>query len=257
MAQGDVNLAGPVKVLSLGGFDQKYGELFMTPRQTRELFEEMGWSKIAAFQTRNPMHRSHEYLAKIAIEICDGVLIHSLLGNLKPGDIPADVRTEAIGTLVDKYFVKNTIVQAGYPLDMRYAGPREALLHAVFRQNYGCSHLIVGRDHAGVGNYYGPFDAHHIFDEIPKGSMETQPLKIDWTFWCYECGGMASARTCPHDEKDRLLVSGTKLRKWLSEGAEVPAEFSRPEVLEILRAYYAGIDESEKVEVKLSGHSGR
>jgi sulfate adenylyltransferase len=257
MAQGDVNLAGPVKVLSLGGFDQKYGELFMTPRQTRDLFEEMGWSKIAAFQTRNPMHRSHEYLAKIAIEICDGVLIHSLLGNLKPGDIPADVRTEAIGTLVEKYFVKNTIVQAGYPLDMRYAGPREALLHALFRQNYGCSHLIVGRDHAGVGNYYGPFDAHHIFDEIPKGSMETQPLKIDWTFWCYKCGSMASARTCPHDEADRLLVSGTKLRKWLSEGAEVPAEFSRPEVLEILRAYYASIEENDKVEVKLSGHSGR
>jgi sulfate adenylyltransferase len=257
MAQGDVNLAGPVKVLSLGGFDQKYGDLFMTPRQTRDLFEKMGWSKIAAFQTRNPMHRSHEYLAKIAIEICDGVLIHSLLGNLKPGDIPADVRTEAIGTLVEKYFVKNTIVQAGYPLDMRYAGPREALLHAVFRQNYGCSHLIVGRDHAGVGNYYGPFDAHHIFDEIPKGSMETLPLKIDWTFWCYKCGGMASARTCPHDEADRLLVSGTKLRKWLSEGAEVPAEFSRPEVLEILRAYYAGIEESDKVEVKLSGHSAR
>ncbi|MGA7595605.1 MAG: sulfate adenylyltransferase [Gallionella sp.] len=257
MAQGDVNLAGPVKVLSLGGFDQKYGELFMTPQQTRDMFEELGWSKIAAFQTRNPMHRSHEYLAKIAIEICDGVLIHSLLGNLKPGDIPADVRTEAIGTLVEKYFVKNTIVQAGYPLDMRYAGPREALLHALFRQNYGCSHLIVGRDHAGVGSYYGPFDAHHIFDEIPKGSMETQPLKIDWTFWCYECGGMASARTCPHDEKDRLLVSGTKLRKWLSEGADVPAEFSRPEVLEILRAYYASIEEHEKVEVKLSGHSAR
>ena len=257
MAQGDVNLAGPVKVLSLGGFDQKYSELFMTPQQTRDLFEKMGWSKIAAFQTRNPMHRSHEYLAKIAIEICDGVLIHSLLGNLKPGDIPADVRTEAIGTLVEKYFVNNTIVQAGYPLDMRYAGPREALLHAVFRQNYGCSHLIVGRDHAGVGSYYGPFDAHHIFDEIPKGSMETQPLKIDWTFWCYKCGGMASARTCPHDEKDRLLVSGTKLRKWLSEGADVPAEFSRPEVLEILRDYYASIEESDKVEVKLSGHSGR
>ena len=257
MAQGDVNLAGPVKVLSLGGFDKKYGELFMTPHQTRQLFEELGWSKIAAFQTRNPMHRSHEYLAKIAIEICDGVLIHSLLGHLKPGDIPADVRTEAIGTLVDKYFVKNTIVQAGYPLDMRYAGPREALLHALFRQNYGCSHLIVGRDHAGVGNYYGPFDAHHIFDEIPKGSLETQALKIDWTFWCYKCGSMASARTCPHGEADRLLVSGTKLRKWLSEGAEVPAEFSRPEVLEILRAYYAGIEESEKVEVKLSGHSGR
>jgi sulfate adenylyltransferase len=257
MAQGDVNLAGPVKILSLGGFDQKYGELFMTPRQTRELFEEMGWSKIAAFQTRNPMHRSHEYLAKIAIEICDGVLIHSLLGHLKPGDIPAEVRTKAIAALTENYFVKQTVVQAGYPLDMRYAGPREALLHALFRQNYGCSHLIVGRDHAGVGNYYGPFDAHHIFDEIPKNSLETQPLKIDWTFWCYKCGGMASARTCPHDEADRLLVSGTKLRKWLSEGAEVPAEFSRPEVLEILRAYYAGLQENEKVEVKLSGHSAR
>ena len=159
------------------------------------------------------MHRSHEYLAKIAIEICDGVLIHSLLGKLKPGDIPADVRSKAIGILIDKYFVKNTVVQAGYPLDMRYAGPREALLHALFRQNYGCSHLIVGRDHAGVGSYYGPFDAHHIFDQIPKGALETQPLKIDWTFWCYKCGGMASARTCPHDEKDRLLLSGTKLRK--------------------------------------------
>ena len=257
MEQGDINLAGPVKVLSLGGFDKKYGELFMTPQESRALFEKMGWSKVAAFQTRNPMHRSHEYLAKVAIEVCDGVLIHSLLGNLKPGDIPADVRTSAIGTLVEKYFVKNTIVQAGYPLDMRYAGPREALLHALFRQNYGCSHLIVGRDHAGVGNYYGPFDAHHIFDKIPKDALETQPLKIDWTFWCYQCGGMASARTCPHGEADRLLVSGTKLRKWLSEGSPVPAEFSRPEVLEILREYYAGLAEDEKVEVKLSGHSAR
>jgi len=257
MEQADVNLAGPIKVLSQGGFPEKYGNLFMSPKQTRETFEKMGWNKVAAFQTRNPMHRSHEYLAKVAIETCDGVLIHSLLGNLKPGDIPAEVRSDAIGTLVEKYFVKNTIIQAGYPLDMRYAGPREALLHALFRQNYGCSHLIVGRDHAGVGSYYGPFDAHHIFDELPAGSLETQALKIDWTFWCFKCGGMASARTCPHGEEDRLLVSGTKLRKWLSEGAEVPAEFSRPEVLEILRAYYASIAESDKVEVKLSGHSGR
>jgi sulfate adenylyltransferase len=203
------------------------------------------------------MHRSHEYLAKVAIETCDGVMVHSLLGNLKPGDIPADVRTEAIGALIDHYFVKKTVVQAGYPLDMRYAGPREALLHALFRQNYGCSHLIVGRDHAGVGSYYGPFDAHHIFDELPKGSLETQALKIDWTFWCYECGGMASNRTCPHAEEKRLLLSGTKLRKMLSEGGEVPAEFSRPEVLEVLRAYYAGLAEHEKVEVKLTGHSAR
>lgn len=257
MEQGEVNLAGPVKVLSQGGFDKKYGELFKSPAQTRELFESMGWSKVAAFQTRNPMHRSHEYLAKVAIEICDGVLIHSLLGNLKPGDIPADVRTHAIGTLIENYFVPNTVVQAGYPLDMRYAGPREALLHALFRQNYGCSDLIVGRDHAGVGNYYGPFDAHHIFDKIPKDALETKALKIDWTFWCYKCGGMASARTCPHEGSDRLLLSGTKLRKMLSEDSEVPAEFSRPEVLAVLRAYYAGLADEDKVEVKLSGHSGR
>jgi len=257
MEQGDINLAGPIKVLSLGGFPEAYGELLMSPKETRALFESYGWSKVAAFQTRNPMHRSHEYLAKVAVETCDGVMVHSLLGNLKPGDIPADVRTEAIGTLIDHYFVKKTVVQAGYPLDMRYAGPREALLHALFRQNYGCSHLIVGRDHAGVGSYYGPFDAHHIFDELPKGSLETQALKIDWTFWCYQCGGMASNRTCPHAEEKRLLLSGTKLRKMLSEGGDVPAEFSRPEVLEVLRAYYASLAEHEKVEVKLSGHSAR
>ena len=257
MEQGDINLAGPLKVLSQGDFPEKYGELFLSPKQTRARFEAMGWSKVAAFQTRNPMHRSHEYLAKIAIETCDGVLIHSLLGNLKPGDIPADVRSAAIATLAENYFVKNTVLQAGYPLDMRYAGPREALLHALFRQNYGCSHQIVGRDHAGVGSYYGPFDAHHIFDRIPAGSLETQALKIDWTFWCYQCGGMASARTCPHGDADRLMLSGTKLRKMLSEDGEVPAEFSRPEVLEVLRAYYASLAAHEKVEVKLAGHSAR
>src|SRR5436189_2873801 len=257
MEQPEVNLAGPVKVLSDGGFKAKYGALFMTPAETRIEFERLGWSRVAAFQTRNPMHRSHEYLAKVAIEVCDGVLVHSLLGNLKPGDIPADVRTRAIAVLIEKYFARNTVIQSGYPLDMRYAGPREALLHALFRQNYGCSHQIIGRDHAGVGNYYGPFDAHHIFDQIPRGALQTQPLKIDWTFWCYQCGGMASARTCPHDEKDRLLVSGTKLRKWLSEGDAVPAEFSRPEVLAILRDYYAGLDAADKVEVKLVGHSAR
>ncbi|MEK6592579.1 MAG: sulfate adenylyltransferase [Pseudomonadota bacterium] len=257
MAQGDINLAGPVQVLSQGGFPEKYGAFYMTPAQTRAAFAANGWSTVAAFQTRNPMHRSHEYLAKVAIEVCDGVLVHSLLGNLKPGDIPADVRTRAISVLIEKYFARKTVVQSGYPLDMRYAGPREALLHALFRQNYGCSHQIVGRDHAGVGSYYGPFDAHHIFDEIPSDALETRPLKIDWTFWCYQCGGMASARTCPHDEENRLLVSGTKLRKWLSDGDAVPAEFSRPEVLEILRAYYASIDAKDKIEVKLSGHSAR
>ncbi len=219
MQQPGVNLAGPVKVLSDGGFKAKYGALFMTPAETRAEFQRLGWSRVAAFQTRNPMHRSHEYLVKVAIEVCDGVLVHSLLGNLKPGDIPAPVRTRAIAALIDQYFRPGTVLQAGYPLDMRYAGPREALLHALFRQNYGCSHLIVGRDHAGVGSYYGPFDAHHIFDEIPPDALVTRPLKIDWTFWCYKCGGMASGRTCPHADADRLLVSGTKLRKWLAEAA--------------------------------------
>ncbi|MDA8391097.1 MAG: sulfate adenylyltransferase [Gammaproteobacteria bacterium] len=257
MDQGAVNLAGPVKVLSQGDFPTKYAGTYMTPAQTRALFESKNWSTVAAFQTRNPMHRSHEYLAKIAVEICDGVLIHSLLGKLKPGDIPAEVRSRAIAKLIEVAFVKDTIVQSGYPLDMRYAGPREALLHALFRQNYGCSYLIVGRDHAGVGDYYGPFDAHKIFDDIEPGSLETKPLKIDWTFWCYKCGGMASARTCPHTEKDRLLLSGTKLRKALSENQDVPNEFSRPEVLTILREYYANLKDDEKVEVKLSGHSAK
>jgi sulfate adenylyltransferase len=239
MAQPEFNLAGPVKVLSDGGFQAKYGALFKTPAATRAEFERLGWSRVAAFQTRNPMQRAHEYLVKTAIEVCDGVLVHSLLGNLKPGDIPAEVRTRAIAALIEGYFRPGTVVQAGYPLDMRYAGPREALLHALFRQNYGCSHLIVGRDHAGVGKYYGPFDAHKIFDEIPKGALETQPLRMDITFWCYRCHGMASGRTCPHGEKDQLQVSGTQLRKWLEEGATVPPEFSRPEVLEILRAHYS------------------
>jgi sulfate adenylyltransferase len=253
MQQGDVNLAGPVKVLSDGGFKAKYGRLFMTPAQTRAEFERLGWSRVAAFQTRNPMHRSHEYLAKVAIETCDGVLVHSLLGALKPGDIPAEVRTHAIAVLMEKYFRPGTVVQAGYPLDMRYAGPREALLHALFRQNYGCSHQIVGRDHAGVGSYYGPFDAHRIFDEIPPDALETQPLKMDVTFWCYKCGGMASGRTCAHGDADRLQVSGTQLRKWLSEGSPVPAEFSRPEVLEVLRGYYASLEGNGKAEVRRAG----
>jgi sulfate adenylyltransferase len=257
MEQGDVNLAGPVKVLSTGTFKEEYGDQFMTPAETRAKFKQMGWSKIAAFQTRNPMHRSHEYLAKIAIETMDGVLIHSLLGALKPGDIPAEVRSEAIGVLVQNYFAPNTVIQAGYPLDMRYAGPREALLHALFRQNYGCSHLIVGRDHAGVGDYYGPFDAQKIFDEIPKDALETKNMNIDWTFWCKKCGGMASARTCPHTKDDRILLSGTKVRAMLSEGQNLPVEFSRPEVAKVLQKYYAGLSAEQNVKVELKGHSAK
>ena len=254
MAQGKYNIAGPVKVLSDGGFPNQYGDLYMTPTETREYFKDKEWSTIAAFQTRNPMHRSHEYLAKIAIEICDGVMIHSTLGELKPGDIPADVRSKSISALIENYFVENTVLQSGYPLDMRYAGPREALLHALFRQNYGCSHLIVGRDHAGVGDYYGPFDAHNIFDEINDG-LATKALKIDWTFWCDKCAGMSSMKTCPHSQDDRLMLSGSKLRQLLSENQEIPDNFSRPEVVKILREYYSGIKDNEKVELK--GHSVR
>ncbi|MDP2811916.1 MAG: sulfate adenylyltransferase [Rhodocyclaceae bacterium] len=255
MEQAKYNLAGPIKVLSTGGFEEKYGEQFMTPAQTRAKFQQMGWTRVAAFQTRNPMHRSHEYLAKVAIETMDGVLIHSLLGNLKPGDIPAEVRSEAIEVLTKNYFAPNTVIQAGYPLDMRYAGPREALLHALFRQNYGCSHLIVGRDHAGVGDYYGPFDAQKIFDEIPHDALETKNMNIDWTFWCKKCGGMASQRTCPHTKDDRILLSGTKVRSMLSEGQDLPVEFSRTEVAAVLKKYYAGLSAEQNVKVELKGHS--
>lgn len=253
--QDEVNIAGSVEVLSEGEFPALYPEIYKTPSETREILDAKGWQTVAAFQTRNPMHRSHEYLAKIAIEICDGVLIHSLLGALKPGDIPADVRQEAIKTLIDNYFRQDTVIQAGYPLDMRYAGPREALLHAVFRQNYGCSHLIVGRDHAGVGDYYGAFDAQTIFDHVGKDDLITQPLKIGWTFWCNACNAMASDKTCPHDASEHVKVSGTKLRKALSEDLDVPENFSRPEVLQILRDYYAGIARGDRAEIKLTGAS--
>ncbi|MBI3028546.1 MAG: sulfate adenylyltransferase [Candidatus Rokubacteria bacterium] len=249
MDQREVNLAGPVKVFSEGRFPVEYVGLYMRPAETRKMFDEKGWSTVAALQLRNPMHRSHEYLAKIAIEVCDGVLIHQILGKLKPGDIPAEVRVGAVDVLVRHYFVKDTCVQAGVPLEMRYAGPREALLHAVFRQNFGCSHLIVGRDHAGVGEYYGPFDAQKIFDEIPPGSLELKPLKIDMTFYCHRCDGMATGRTCPHGKEDRVAVSGTMLRKTLSEGGEMVEHFSRPEVLILLTEYYASLQ--EKVEIKL------
>jgi sulfate adenylyltransferase len=251
MGQEAVNLAGVCKVWSEGPFPKQYPGLYMRPWETRKMFEDKGWKTIAALQLRNPMHRSHEYLAKIAIEVCDGILIHQLLGKLKPGDIPAEVRTEAINVLTQYYFVKDTSIQSGYPLDMRYAGPREALFHAVFRQNFGCSHLIVGRDHAGVGEYYGPFDAQKIFHQIPADALELKPLPIDWTFYCHKCDGMASMRTCCHGKEDRLMLSGTMLRKMLSEDMEVPDHFSRPEVLTVLRKYYQGL--TEKVEVKVHG----
>jgi len=251
MSQGKYNLAGPVKVISESYYPKQFKGLYHRPAESRKIFDDLGWSRVAALQLRNPMHRSHEFLAKIAVEVMDGVYIHQLVGKLKAGDIPADTRVKAIDALVEGYFVKGTVVQGGYPMEMRYAGPREGLLHAVFRQNYGCSHMIIGRDHAGVGDYYGPFDAQKIFTEIPAGALKCQNLNIDWTFWCYKCGGMASMRTCPHGKADRLMLSGTMVRKTLSEGGDLPVEFSRPEVAKILTKYYQGLE--EKVEIKLHG----
>ncbi|MDY6905401.1 MAG: sulfate adenylyltransferase [Thermodesulfobacteriota bacterium] len=253
MNQKEVNLAGPVKVLSESDYPERYPDIYHRPAVARKIFEEKGWKEIAALQLRNPMHRSHEHLCKIAVDVCDGVYIHSLVGNLKPGDIPAEVRVKCIDTLVKNYFVEENVVQGGYPLDMRYAGPREALLHATFRQNYGCSKMIIGRDHAGVGDFYGMFEAQTIFDKIPTPeepgkALLCMPLKIDWTFYCHKCDGMASLRTCPHSKEDRVLLSGTMLRKGLSEGTPLPDHFGREEVLDILREYYAGL--TEKVEIK-------
>jgi len=244
LEQGEINLAGRVTCLSEGEYPKKYPELYIRPAQARAMFLENGWSSVAAFQTRNPMQRAHEHLVKIAIEVTDGVFIHQVLGKLKAGDIPAKVRTEAIQAMIDGYFVAGTVIQAGYPIEMRYAGPREALLHALIRQNFGCSHLIVGRDHAGVGNYYGPFDAQQIFDTLWDGALQTRPLKMDITFYCKKCFGMATGKTCPHDDSHRIHISGTQQRAMLAEGAPVPPEFGRPEVIEILRKYYAGLPDS-------------
>jgi sulfate adenylyltransferase len=238
MGQGEVNLAGRVSVLSEGEYARRYPALYIRPLEARTLFRERGWSRVAAFQTRNPMHRSHEYLVKIALEVLDGAFIHQVLGKLKPGDVPAEVRTRAVEAMVDNYFRPRTVIQAGYPIEMRYAGPREALLHALIRQNFGCSHLIVGRDHAGVGQYYGPYDSQRIFDQLWAGALQTQALKLEVTFYCRRCGGMATARTCPHDAQFQIAISGTRLREMLSTGVAVPPEFSRPEVVAILGEYY-------------------
>lgn len=235
--QGAWYLAGSVKVLDEAGYPQRFPE-YCRPAQTRQIFQQRNWETVAAFQTRNPIHRSHEYCTKIALEICDGLFIHPVVGRLKEDDIPAEVRMQCYRVLLNNYYPRERVVLKVYPMEMRYAGPREAVLHAIIRQNFGCSHLIIGRDHAGVGNYYGPFDAQKIFETIDPEDLAIRPLKIDWTFWCRRCAGMASTKTCPHPPEDRVIISGTRLREMLGAGQMPPAELSRPEVVEILMEYY-------------------
>ncbi|MHC4159417.1 MAG: sulfate adenylyltransferase [Planctomycetota bacterium] len=236
--QGEVYLGGAVEVYSEGEYPEKYPE-YARPAQTRTMFEENGWSTVAAFQTRNPLHRSHEYLTTIAMEVCDGVFIHPIVGKLKAGDIPAEVRMKCYKSIIDNYYRRDRVALAVYPMEMRYGGPKEAILHAIIRQNFGCSHMIIGRDHAGVGKYYGPFEAQEIFSKLQPGDLHIQPLKLDWTFWCYKCGGVVSTKTCPHSNEDRLMISGTDLRKMLSQGKRPPEEFGRSEVIDILIDYYS------------------
>ena len=237
LEQGEVYLGGPVQAFSEGDYPDRFPE-FARPAETRAVFADKGWTTVAAFQTRNPLHRSHEYLTKVALEICDGLLIHPIVGKLKGGDIPAEVRMKCYETLLDNYYPKDRVILKVYPMEMRYGGPREAILHAIIRQNFGCSHLIVGRDHAGVGNYYGPFDAQEIFDELEENDLYIKPLKLDNTFYCLKCNSMASYKTCPHSDESHLLISGTKLREMLSRGERPPEQFSRPEVVDILIKYY-------------------
>ncbi len=241
--EGDVCLAGPVEVLQRC-VDPDGPEAFLdrrlTPAQTREAFAQRGWKTVAAFQTRNPIHRAHEYLCKCAQEVCDGLLIHPLVGETKEGDIPASVRMRCYEALIERYFVPERTMLAVMPAAMRYAGPREAVLHAIVRRNHGCTHFIVGRDHAGVGDYYGTYDAQNIFDELPAAELGVTPLKFEHAAWCQACEGMTSNKTCPHGPERKVFLSGTKVREMLSRGERPPQEFSRPEVADILIQWAQG-----------------
>ena len=240
-AQGEVCLGGPVEVLNEAGYPERFPD-YARPAETRALFEEKGWSMVTAFQTRNPLHRSHEYLTKVALEISDGLFIHPIVGKLKEGDIPAETRSECYQILLENYYPSDRVVLKVYPMEMRYGGPTEAILHAIIRQNFGCSHLCVGRDHAGVGDYYGTFEAQEIFDTLKPGELILQPLKFEHTFWCNKCLAMASVKTCPHPQEDHLFISGTKLRAMLADGERPPVEFSRKEVIDVLVEYYQGLE---------------